>query len=353
MKILIVDDDQTALEALENTLTPEGHEVISARDGEEALHRLRSEFCRLVISDWHMPGMGGGALCRSIRTGGFPSYVYLILVTGAQSAVNCVDGLSSGADDYITKPFHPEELRMRVRVGERVLALEMRDVAIFAMAKLAESRDPGTRMHLERMRTYTRLLAQVLVDHAYDDLGDMFPTLIYQTSPLHDIGKVGIPDCVLLKPGRLNDREFEIMKSHTTIGAGTLDAALHAYPGAEYLRLARDIALTHHERYDGTGYPSGLKGDKIPLAGRIVALADVYDPLTTKRVYKNAFSHDVARSIVVDERGKHFAPMIVDAFLECEEHFIRTRNELDSRMLVAVPADQGSCADAVVLEPRV
>jgi putative two-component system response regulator len=152
-----------------------------------------------------------------------------------------------------------------------------------------------------------------------------FVRLIYQTSPLHDIGKVGIPDAVLLKPGQFNDIEFEIMQQHTRLGAQTLDAALERYPEARFLKIARDIALTHHERWDGTGYPQGLKGEQIPLCGRIVAVADVYDALTSRRVYKPAFDHAVARSIILKDSGTHFDPDIVDAFLAVEDEFVEIR----------------------------
>lgn len=149
--------------------------------------------------------------------------------------------------------------------------------------------------------------------------------MIYLTSPLHDIGKVGIPDSVLLKPGRLSDREFEIMKTHCMMGAQTLDAALRQFPGVKFLQMGRDIAASHHERLDGSGYPNRLVGDAIPLCGRIVALADVYDALTSKRVYKAAFAHDVAKSMILNESGAHFDPDIVAAFIACEERFIAIR----------------------------
>ena len=149
--------------------------------------------------------------------------------------------------------------------------------------------------------------------------------LIYLTSPLHDIGKVGVPDAVLLKPGRLSNDEFEIMKTHAALGAETLDAALKRYPSARFLKIARDIAATHHERWDGTGYPAGLSGSQIPLCGRIVSLADVYDALASKRSYKNAFSHQVARSIILEGSNTHFDPDVVDAFLQIEHEFLSIR----------------------------
>lgn len=323
-KILIVDDDDLALEALHHLLTRAGYQVVTRTDGIEALAELQAGECRLVVSDWVMPQMDGLELCRQIRKRDFPGYVYVILLTGRDRTQDIVDGLSAGADDFVTKPFEPAELLARIRIGERILSLETRDVAIFAMAKLADSRDPETGEHLERMRTYSRIITEFLADDdKFDEpIREDYPKLIYLTSPLHDIGKVGIPDCVLLKPGRLSDREFEIMKTHTTIGAATLDAAVRQYPGVAYLHLARSIALTHHERFDGSGYPRGLVGRNIPLCGRIVALADVYDALTSKRVYKQAFTHDVARSMILEESGKHFDPNMVRAFVHGEEQFL-------------------------------
>jgi len=329
MNVLIVDDDEIGRDALHHILTRAGYKVTVSTNGIEALAELSKGQCRLVVSDWVMPEMDGLELCRRIRKQDLPGYVYVILLTGRDSKQDIVEGLSAGADEFVTKPFEPAELSARLRIGERILSLETRDVAIFAMAKLAESRDPETGEHLERMRTYSRILAEALMDtDDFDEpVADGFPRLIYLTSPLHDIGKVGIPDCVLLKPGRLSDREFEIMKTHTTIGAATLEAAVRQYPGVAYLETARTIAMTHHERFDGSGYPCGLAGSKIPLCGRVVALADVYDALTSKRVYKRAFNHDVARSIILEESGRHFDPNVVSAFIRCEEQFL---NELGS-----------------------
>ncbi len=328
MRILTVDDDEIALEMLNLSLEQAGHEVASAHNGQEALAILQGEKHRLVITDWEMPDMNGLELCRAIRDGDFPSYIYCIILTGHGSPEETVEGLSAGADDFISKPFHPGELAVRVQAGERILSLETRNVAIFAMAKLAESRDPETGMHLERVRTFSRVLAEWLgqrKDPGYEiDLA--FIRDIYQTSPLHDIGKIGIPDSVLLKPGRLSDREFDCMKTHTAIGGATLDAAVKEFPDAMFLQMARDIAGGHHERFDGTGYPSGLAGANIPLSARIVAVADVYDALTSKRVYKNAFNHDVAKSIISEEAGSHFDPKVATGFLAVEEEFLKIKS---------------------------
>jgi putative two-component system response regulator len=324
MRVLIVDDDDIALELLSSTLEDAGYSVEVARDGVEALEMLRSGRFQLVISDWEMPRMNGVELCRAIRKREYFGYIYFILVTAREVADDVVQGLNAGADDFISKPFDPGELCVRLRAGERILALEGRDVTIFALAKLAESRDPETGSHLERIRDYCKVLAEHLATVSpYNDVidGDYVRT-IYQTSPLHDIGKVGIPDNVLLKPGKLTYEEFEIMKTHVIIGAETLEAAAKLRSGMDFLRMARDLVLTHHERFDGTGYPNGLVGEEIPLSGRILALADVYDAITTKRVYKEASTHEVARSIIVQASGSHFDPDIVDTFLATEQKFI-------------------------------
>lgn len=333
MKVLIADDNEISLTLLESTLTRAGYEVVTARDGAEALDRVLAEGIRLVVSDWEMPRLSGPQLCAAVRSGGLPGYVYMILVTSHDSPEEIVAGLSAGADDFVGKPFHPSELIARVQSGERILSLETRDVAIFAMAKLAESRDPETGAHLERVRSYCRILAQDLAGQPrYQGVIDQeFIRLIYSTSPLHDIGKVGIPDCVLLKAGRLTEREFEIMRTHTTIGADTLDSALRAFPGVKFLEMAREIAATHHERWDGLGYPGGLSGTAIPLSGRIVAVADVYDALSSKRVYKSAFSHDVAKAMIVKDSGSHFDPDVVAAFVRTEALFIDIRTRFDEQ----------------------
>ncbi len=327
MKVLVVDDNEVSLSLLRATLQSAGYEVETAHDGAAALERIRRAGLRLVVTDWEMPGMSGLELCRAIRADDISGYVYFVLVTSHDTPQDAVEGLSAGADDFVAKPFNPPELIARVRVGERILALETRDVAIFAMAKLAESRDPETGAHLERVRSYCRVLAKDLgsLPKFRDQIDAEFIRLIYLTSPLHDIGKVGIPDNVLLKAGRLNDREFEIMQMHAMLGAQTLDAALRAFPGVKFLEMARDIAATHHERWDGSGYPAGLAGTAIPLSGRITALADVYDALTSKRVYKAAFCHEMAASMIRKDAGSHFDPDIVDAFLRTEKQFIEIR----------------------------
>ncbi|MBW3596963.1 MAG: response regulator [Planctomycetes bacterium] len=330
MKILVVEDDPVCTEMLDYFLRQSGYDVTLAANGREAFDLLRDGDFRVVISDWEMPEMSGLELCRRIRNRQFSEYVYVILLTCREGRGDMVAGLNAGADDFLTKPFQPDELNLRVGAAERIVKLESRDLLIFSLAKLAESRDPETGAHLERMREYCRILGDQLskTPEFRDRVDADFVRTLYQTSPLHDIGKVGVPDAILLKPGRLAPEEFEIMKQHAAIGGRTLDAALQAHPRAEYLRLARDIAWSHHERYDGKGYPRGLAGDEIPLAGRIVAVADVYDALTTRRVYKPAFSHEKAKAIILDGRGTQFDPSIIDAFLAREDDFITVKESL-------------------------
>ncbi len=337
MRILIVDDEEVSLDVLRFALEEAGHEVDAAKNGREALAALVNGEHHLVISDWEMPEMNGLDLCRAIRGQELGGYVYLVLLTARDGSASMVEGLAAGADDFITKPFDPEELAARVRVAERILSLETRDMTIFSLAKLAESRDPETGEHLERVQGYSRLLANQLwrTGQYPNEIDAGYVNLIHETSPLHDIGKVAIPDCVLLKPGRLSGEEFEIMKTHTTMGAQTLEAAARKFPKARYLKMAREIAESHHEKWNGTGYPHGLKGLDIPLSGRIVALADVYDALVSRRVYKAAFTHITARSIIVEGKGNHFDPVVVDAFLAVEAEFIEVQKRFSNHMAEA------------------
>jgi putative two-component system response regulator len=209
---------------------------------------------------------------------------------------------------------------LRINAGKRLLSLEGREMMIFSLAKLAESRDDDTGEHLERIREYARLIAEELAQcpkfaHVIDG---QFVHLIYLTSPLHDIGKVGIPDSILRKPGKLTPEEFEVMKEHTRIGGETLKASAQAYSEASFLWMAYEIAIHHHERWDGNGYPSQLAGDRIPLSARIVSVADVYDALRSKRIYKPAFSHEKSMEIILEGRGTQFDPDVVDAFVRIE-----------------------------------
>jgi len=337
LKVLIVDDDPIALEILANFLRVSGYSVELASNGKEALEKMRHYAPRIVISDVDMPEMNGVELCRAIRNRQSIQYTYLILLTSHSDTDSVLLGLDAGADDYLSKPFRQEELRLRLEGGRRLLTLEGRDMMIFSLAKLAESRDQDTGTHLERIREYSKVLATELMSWPKfeNQVDAQFVELIYMTSPLHDVGKVGIPDSVLLKPGKLTPEEFEVMKRHTLIGGETLSASAKAHPEASFLKMALDITLMHHERWDGTGYPFQLKGEDIPLSARIVAIADVYDALTTKRVYKDAFTHESAAEIIYKSRGTHFDPDLVEAFSRVEEQMRRIRFELDDELKAA------------------
>lgn len=337
VKILIVDDDVVCGELLRETLYQLGNEEVETEfNAEDAYDRICNENFRIVISDWQMPGMSGLELCNKVRSRPFGEYVYFILLTSLNRGSHLCQGLEAGADDFLSKPFDPCELQVRLNVANRIVALENRNLIVFSLAKLAESRDPETGAHLERMREYSRELAMYLAseDEFASEINSDFIRAIFLTSPLHDIGKVGIPDSILLKPGKLSVEEFEVMKQHTTIGSQTLEAALAACPNAEYLRLACDIAASHHEKFDGSGYPRGLRGNEIPLCARIVAVADVYDALTTKRVYKEAFSHEVAAKIIIDGSGSHFDPRIVQAFIAKQRVFQDIKQRLDESVSI-------------------
>lgn len=323
LKVLIVDDELVSRMKLDKHVKSMGHDVIAACNGKEALALWIKHRPDMIITDWVMPEMTGIELVKEIRRLQGSRYSYIIMITSQSDLSDLVTGMESGADDFITKPFIKEELNVRIKAGERILNFESRDIVIFSMACLAEARDNDTGNHLERIRYYSKVLAENLAAHeALPELSTTFIDNIHLTSPLHDIGKIGIPDFVLLKPGRLDEREFEIMQKHTSIGYNALVTAMEKYPNAEYLKMSAEIALSHHEKFNGTGYPNGIKGEAIPLSARIVALADVYDALVSKRVYKSAMPHETAKSIITEERGQHFDPLVVDAFLRCESEFI-------------------------------
>jgi putative two-component system response regulator len=292
--------------------------------------------------------MNGFEVLAHLKPTGLLTKTSVIILTAIQESSEKVNALELGAVDYITKPFVRAELLARVKlhlslrryqnrlneyahnleklVDERTRDLrETQDVISFALARLAESRDPETGDHLERMSRYSAVLAVQLIGHdGFENIIDVnFATTLQKVAVLHDIGKVGIPDHILLKPGKLTDEEFDIMKTHSTLGGDTLRDALNALrKPVDYLQIARDVAYFHHEKWNGMGYPKGLKGNDIPLSARIVALADVYDALRSKRVYKPAFSHEKAKQIICEERNRHFQSEIVDSFLANEQQFI-------------------------------
>ena len=336
--VLVVDDTEANVDILVETLG-DAYDVQVAMDGETALESVAEDPPDLILLDIMMPGMDGYQVCETLkadeRTRAIP-IVFLTAMTGEQDEAR---GLALGAVDFITKPFSPDLVKARVRnhlelkrhrdhleelVRERTRELAVtQEVTIECMAALAEYRDPETGGHIKRTKRYVRVLAETLRDHPKfsDALDDRAMRMLYMSAPLHDIGKVGVRDSVLLKPGKLTDEEFAEMKQHTTLGRDAIRGAAHKLGAESFLRYAEDIAYTHQEKWDGSGYPQGLKGEDIPVSGRLMAIADVYDALISKRVYKPPFPHGKAVAIIAEGRGKHFDPDMVDAFLVVSDRF--------------------------------
>ena len=323
MKILIAEDNSISRITLSAFAKQFGYEPLLAENGLTAFKLWEKESPRILITDWNMPDMDGISLVKKIREIESDLYTYIIMVTARDEMPEIIEGFEAGVDDYLKKPVDKRELLLRLQAGERVLSLQDKDMIIFALAKLAETRDEETGFHLERMQLYSKVLSEAYFRKNQEESGisRKFIDTIHATSPLHDIGKVGIRDSILLKPGRLTPEEFEVMKTHTILGYETIMSVYLKNTRGEYLRMAAEIARSHHERWDGSGYPDGLKGKAIPLAARIVALADFYDAMSTKRVYKDAIAHDIVRDMIVQESGRHFDPELVDLFLDTEEAF--------------------------------
>jgi putative two-component system response regulator len=320
MKILIVDDELVSREKLYKYVTDLGYTTFVAHDGQKGFEIWKTERPHIVITDWLMPEMTGIELLAHIRKEEGDLLTYVIVITGKGELKEMASALEHGADDFIIKPFHKAELKARINAAERIIDFEVRDSVLCALAELAESRDPDTGHHLLRIRFYVKTLAEELrrEKKLSADLSEQYCETLAIASPLHDIGKIGIPDSILLKPSRLDAGEFEIMKKHCRIGFRTLEGAEKKHHDSSYLKLCKDIILYHHEKYDGTGYPEGLKGRAIPLSAMIVGMADVYDALVNKRVYKEAQSHEQACAAIEKGAHNHFDPILVEAFLACD-----------------------------------
>ena len=338
-RILLVDDNTTNLQLLHEALDGSGYRLLIAKNGKSALSIARKAKPSLILLDIMMPEMDGYEVCRQLKAGEETAQIPVIFVTALADEEDETKGLALGAVDYISKPFNPDLVRARVRIHlelkryrdhleqlviERTRRLALvQAVTIESLATLAEYRDPETGGHIKRTQNYVKVLAKRLKDHPRfrDALNDEVIELLYMSAPLHDVGKIGVPDHILQKAGKLTDEEFEEMKKHTNYGHDALRITEQKLGEDSFLRYAREIAFAHQEKWDGSGYPSGLKGDEIPVSGRLMALADVYDALISKRVYKPPFPHEKAVEIIVAGKGKHFDPDMVDAFVELENTF--------------------------------
>jgi putative two-component system response regulator len=345
--LLVVDDTPENLTLMAGILKDE-YRVKVATTGEKALTIARAApHPDLILLDIMMPLVDGYEICRRLKGEPETSDIPVIFLTALSDLKDEKQGLEVGAVDYITKPISPPILMARVRnhlklkaaadflrdknsyleaeVGRRTHQIRaVQEVTILALASLAETRDNDTGNHLKRTQEYIKCLALKLTarDRFAARLTESYLSMIIKSAPLHDIGKVGIPDSILLKPGALTPEEFEIMKTHTILGRMAIENAEHSLGyQVDFLRVAKEIALSHHERWDGTGYPAQLAGEEIPLSARLMAVADVYDSLISRRVYKEPMSHDNAVKIVVDSREGQFDPYIIDAFTECLDEF--------------------------------
>ncbi|MCH8332819.1 response regulator, partial [Candidatus Sumerlaeota bacterium] len=328
-----------------------------------ALAQIKKQPPDVVLLDIMMPEMDGFQVLERIKADSALRHIPVVMISSLDDLDSVAKCIENGAEDYLVKPFDPVLLRARLdaceerarlrehevtyqdqienynlrleeRVREKVREISQAQLgAIFAMSKLAESRDPETGEHLERMREYCKLIAVQLERQPKfaDVVDEEFVENLYAASPLHDIGKVGVPDRILQKPGKLSEEEFETMKTHAMIGSNTLKAVLDRFPGNEFLKMGIEIAGSHHEKWDGSGYPNGLAGQEIPVSARILALGDVYDALTSKRCYKDAFPHEKAKGIILTSRERHFDSDVVDAFLACEAQMIAVRQRLQDQ----------------------
>ena len=344
--ILVVDDQLQNIELLEAHLVPAGYDVVRAANGEEALEKVAGNEIDLILLDIMMPGMDGFEVTRKVRHDDAHRLLPIILVTALKETEDRIKGIDAGCDDFISKPFDKHELLARVRSLLKVKAYndlisnyqkelesevarrteELKQAfekikaasleTIYRLSKAAEYKDEDTGTHIKRMSHYSAAIARRM---GLDD--NTVETILY-AAPMHDVGKIGIPDLILLKPAKLDPLEWEIMKQHTVIGAAILKGS-----DAAFIKLGEIIAQSHHEKWDGSGYPKGLKGQEIPIASRIVALADVFDALTTKRPYKEPIPVEKSLSMIKEGRGTHFDPDVIDAFFAIQDEILTIKKQ--------------------------
>ena len=346
-RILIIDDSPEAIDVLVNAL-PKDYKLQFALGGLQALKLLTDSktLPDLILLDVMMQDMNGYEVCRRLKEEERFKTIPVIFLSSLLDSKDKVKAFQNGGVDYIEKPFEIHEVQARVdnhmrlhdlqkelelynKELNRLVSTKVSEISesqmatIFALVKLSESRDKDMGLHIERIAEFCRLLTQKLreQDLYVSIIDDIFIENMFKASPLHDIGKVSIPDKILLKPGKLTAEEFEIIKTHTTNGAKTLLEVKERYPKNKFIELGRKIALSHHEKWDGSGYPFGLKGDDISFEGRIMAIIDVYDALRSKRVYKNPYTHEASVKIIKEGSSTHFDPQITSVFLLYESDF--------------------------------
>lgn len=354
--ILVVDDAPENLRLLSIVLKNGGLLPRPVTSGKLAIEAAMMDPPDLVLLDINMPEMSGVDVCRLFKQDERLRDIPIIFISGLQGTDEKVEAFSAGGVDYVSKPFQDQEViariqthlrlrqlqmematdnrRLEERIAEQVKAMTASQLStIFALAKLSEIRDDDTGKHIVRVQTFCMLLAERMREMGIfeSQLTSDFIDNLYQTAALHDIGKVGIPDAILLKPGKLTLEEFMVMKTHCAIGADTLAEVLQKHPGNQFIRMGVAVARSHHEKWDGSGYPDGFRAEEIPIEARIVALADFYDALTSKRSYHTAISHEDTVVLIQKGDGTHFDPDIVAAFVDIQDQFRRVRYEMMDR----------------------
>lgn len=347
-RILIVDDEPMIRELLHSAMESTDYNCGFAENGQDALEKMGKTEFDVVVTDIDMPIMDGIELSKRVKK---DHTADVIVMTGQIQSYQYDEIITIGASDFVEKPFSPREMILRINrvVKERKLKLEAYNAhleikkahqelrqsyidSIHRLVMASEFKDEDTGDHIVRIGEYCTLMAKQL--HLSKDFTDR----IYYAAPMHDIGKIGIPDKILLKPGKLTDEEFEIIKTHTTIGARILSRS-----NSKILQMAHDIALNHHEKFNGKGYPNQIKGLEIPIAGRISAIADTFDALTSKRPYKDPYPPEVTLKILKQERGEHFDPDILDLFINNFDQFLEIRGKIG-------PSDADGFQDFMISE---
>jgi len=307
-RILIVDDEPANLKVMREVLGNK-YRMSFAKSGDAALALLEKELPKLILLDIMMPDMNGFEVCQKVKANPKTSHIPIIFVTALGDESDEFKGFELGAVDYITKPISPAIVRARVKTHLSLVQAEQLKQAhvdlVHRLGRAAEYKDTDTGEHIVRMSQYSKVLALAL------GMNESEAELLRQAAPMHDVGKIGIPDAILLKPGRLTSDEFDHMKQHAVIGAQIL-----ANSSSPLLQLAHTLAIEHHEKWDGTGYPHGIKGEDISVEGRIVAIADVFDALTSKRPYKEAWSVEETVEHLKSQAGSHFDPNLINLFIE-------------------------------------
>lgn len=346
--IMLVDDTPANLMLLSEILNRQEYRVLTFPRGAMALEAACLNPPDLILMDIMMPEMNGFEVSRKFKEDPLLREIPILFISALDDIDDKVRAFSAGGVDYVIKPFKEAEVLARVETHlnlhrlqkeleksnlylEDLVRQKVKEISdlqlatIFALSCLAENRDDDTGHHINRTRIFCKLLSQKLFESPYfpGQLTRTFSENIYNAAPLHDIGKVGIPDTVLLKPGKLTPEEFEIMKNHVKIGVKTLEDIWRKHPNNEFINIGISLARSHHEKWDGSGYPEGLSGRSIPLSARIMALADVYDALRSKRTYKDSFSHEKSCGIIREGNGTHFDPALVEAFFSLESEFAR------------------------------